>query len=83
MPRFVYNTYGILCKFYPRETFLGLKLQGGYVGNILYVPLRSAVLPDKVRSSHGAHVLYYLGEFDNIGRLVLNLGTGTEPPEEK
>lgn len=57
MPRFVYNTYGILCKFYPRETFLGLKLQGGYVGNILYVPRTGAALPDKVRVSYEAHVL--------------------------
>lgn len=60
MPRFVYNTYGFLCKFYPRETFLGLKLQGGYVGNILYVPRTGAALPDKVRVSYGAHVLDHL-----------------------
>lgn len=42
------------------------------------MPRSSAALPDKVRGSSGAHVLHYLGEFDNIGQLVSNLGTGTE-----
>ena len=50
----------------------------GYVLYDLEVSRGCTTVPLKYRSSYGANVLHYLGEFDNIGQLVSNLGTGTE-----
>lgn len=57
---------------------MGLHLNGRYVLHGLGMPLGNPTVSIETRASYGAHVLHYLGEFDNIGQLVSNLGTGTE-----
>lgn len=53
-------------------------MNGSYVLHGLGMPLGNPTVSIETRASYGAHVLHYLGEFDNIGQLVSNLGTGTE-----
>lgn len=70
-PSSVYSRTGLL-------TSTGLHLNGSYVLHGLDMTWGNAIVPGKTRSLYGKHVLHYLGEFDNIGQLVSNLGTGTE-----